>query len=42
MLALFIGLVGTARLTGHWHTVLPDAVYFELVPHAQDYGHPGR
>ena len=42
VLALFLGLVGTAHATGHWQTTLPDKVYFELIPHAEEYGHPGR
>jgi polyferredoxin len=40
VLAIFLGLVGTARVTGHWDTPLPDAVYFELVPRAGEFGHP--
>jgi len=42
VLTLFLGLVGTAHATGHWQTTLPDSVYFELIPHAGEYGHPGR
>jgi hypothetical protein len=37
---LFVGVVGLARLTGHWHTVLPDALLFDLVPRAAQFGHP--
>jgi len=35
------GLVGLARATGHWQTVLSDDVYFSLVPRVSSFGHPG-
>jgi len=38
--ALFLGICGYARLTGHWHTNLPSSTYFELIPHANDFAHP--
>lgn len=38
--ALFFGLVGYAKVTGHWNTQLPQQVYFELVPHAGEAQHP--
>lgn len=37
---LFFGLVGYARVTGHWDTQVPDAVYRELVPAANSFAHP--
>jgi len=37
---LFLGICGYARWTGHWHTVLPDRVYADLVPHANEFTHP--
>jgi polyferredoxin len=37
---IFLGSVGYARAAGHWHGSIPDAVYFQLVPHADAYGHP--
>lgn len=37
---LFFGLVGYAKLSGHWDTRLPQQIYFELVPHASDAQHP--
>jgi polyferredoxin len=37
---LFFGLVGYAKLSGHWQTDLPAQVYFELVPHASEAQHP--
>jgi polyferredoxin len=37
---LFFGLVGYAKLSGHWNTQLPQQVYFELVPRANQAQHP--
>ena len=37
---LFFGITGYARLTGHWETHLPDSVYQQLVPHANEATHP--
>jgi polyferredoxin len=37
---LFIGTYVCGRWTGHWNTVLPDSVYFELIPHANELAHP--
>jgi len=37
---IFFGLVGYAKLSGHWDTRLPREVYFRLVPAAGDQGHP--
>ena len=40
MLALiFFGLVGAARLTGHWQTNLSREFYMELVPNAEHFEH---
>ena len=36
---LFFGLIGIARLTNHWQTNLPNSIYQQLVPHADDYNH---
>lgn len=38
----FMGAVGVARATGHWHTVVPEAVLQQLIPNSSGYGHPGR
>jgi len=38
--ALFLGVCGYARLTGHWQTNLPSSTYFELIPHANEFTHP--
>ncbi len=37
---LFFGLVGFAKLTGHWNTELPKQVYLQLVPTASEQQHP--
>jgi polyferredoxin len=39
--AIFIGMVGFARLAGHWQTRIPQAVYMRLVPNANLESHPG-
>jgi len=38
--AVFLGLVGFARLTGHWHTEIDPRVYFQFVPRAVELEHP--
>lgn len=37
---LFFGLVGYAKLSGHWDTRLPQQLYFELVSQAGQTPHP--
>jgi len=37
---VFFGLVGYAKLSGHWETRLPQQIYLELLPHASDAQHP--
>jgi len=37
---LFLGLVGFAKVTGHWNSPVPNAVYQELVPQASTVEHP--
>lgn len=37
--AVFLGVVLAARVTGHWHSELPSAVYRELIPRVQELGH---
>jgi polyferredoxin len=27
-------------VTGHWHTELPERLYFEIIPRANEFGHP--
>ncbi len=38
--AIFLGIVGYAKLSGHWQTNVPTAVYQQLVPHANEATHP--
>jgi polyferredoxin len=38
--ALFLGVCGYARVTGHWHTNLPSSTYLDLIPHANEFTHP--
>lgn len=40
ILVVFLGIVLGARLTGHWHTELPEEIYQELVPAAKQFSHP--
>ena len=37
---IFFGLVGYAKITDHWQTRLPDAVFLKLVPAANEQSHP--
>jgi len=37
---VFLGFVAAGMLLGHWHTRVPDDVYRELVPQADQFGHP--
>ncbi len=38
--ALFLGVVGYARLNGLWHTEVDPSVYLEIIPRAADLAHP--
>ncbi len=38
--ALFLGAYAYGLWSGHWNTHLTDAEYFQLVPHANEFGHP--
>jgi len=41
LLALIVGgIIGAAKWSGHWRTQLPEAVYQDLVPRAQQLAHP--
>jgi len=37
---LFFGVVGYAKISGHWRSEIPQAVYGQLVPHANEASHP--
>ena len=39
---LFIGIVGLAKTAGYWNGDVPDYVYRQLVPQANDLSHPGE
>jgi len=38
---IFLGTVLVARATNHWHTNIPNSVYQQLVPNADQATHPG-
>lgn len=38
---LFLGIVGYAKLSGHWDTKIPHQIYMQLVPSANEASHPG-
>lgn len=38
---IFFGLVGYAKLSGHWETKLPHNLYMQLIPTANEATHPG-
>ncbi|HTZ47142.1 MAG TPA: 4Fe-4S binding protein [Verrucomicrobiae bacterium] len=38
--ALFLGVTGFAKATGHWNSSIPTAVYQRLVPNADQAAHP--
>ncbi len=40
MAVLFLGFVGYAQWSGHWHTDVPDPVYADLIPRAAEFTHP--
>ena len=35
----FFGLIGVARLTGHWQTHISREIYMQLVPNAENFDH---
>jgi polyferredoxin len=39
--AVFLGLISYARISGHWQTRVPNAIYMRLVPNADAENHPG-
>ncbi|MBN8731233.1 MAG: 4Fe-4S binding protein [Acidobacteria bacterium] len=40
VLGLFLVVVGTAKIAGHWQSPIPDEAYFRLIPHAAQFDHP--
>lgn len=37
---IFLGIIGIAKVTGHWHSVVPQADLMRLVPIAESLQHP--
>jgi len=37
---IFLGFVAAGMILGHWHTEIPDEVYMDLIPRADQFGHP--
>ena len=37
---LFLGIVGFAKTSGYWKSDIPQAVYRQIVPHANEASHP--
>jgi polyferredoxin len=40
--ALFLGIVGFAKAAGYWNGGIPDSVYRQFVPQANEISHPGE
>lgn len=40
VLTAFVAAVGIARVSGHWHSTIPDSIYQHLIPLAGELGHP--
>ena len=40
IVGLFLGSYVFGVASGHWHTDLSDSIYFQLVPHADEFSHP--
>ncbi len=38
--AIFLGIVGYAKFSGYWQTDVPQSVYQQIVPHANEATHP--
>jgi hypothetical protein len=38
--ALFFGIIGFAKMEGYWTSDIPQTVYKQLVPHANEASHP--
>jgi len=36
---VFFGLIGAARVSGHWQTNIPREIYMQLVPNTDNYDH---
>ncbi len=38
--AILAGMIGAAVGTGHWHSKVPERLYFDLIPNASRFDHP--
>lgn len=39
---LFVGIVGYAKASGYWNGEIPNVVYQQIIPHADEVGHPAE
>jgi polyferredoxin len=39
---LFLGIVGYAKTAGYWNGEIPNFVYQQIIPHADEVGHPAE
>jgi polyferredoxin len=39
---VFFGVVGLAKASGSWNGAVPEHLFFQLIPNAATYAHPGR
>jgi polyferredoxin len=42
IVVLFFGIIGYAKATGYWNGDVPDLIYRQLVPHANQVDHPAE
>ena len=42
IVVLFFGIIGYAKATGYWNGDVPDLIYQQLVPHANQVDHPAE
>jgi len=38
--SVLAGMIGAAMVTGHWHSNIPERLYFDLIPKASSFDHP--
>ena len=39
---LFLGIVGYAKTAGYWNGEIPNVIYQQIIPHADEVGHPAE
>jgi hypothetical protein len=39
---VFLGIVGYAKTAGYWNGEIPNFVYQQIIPHADEVGHPAE